>query len=204
MEAKKVIWIMVIAIVAIGAIWIIFGDHPGEEEASIPDSPPVSQDNSYSNIDMGFTAKIPSDYEIDESYIYTNLGPDREIRGVSFKIPESLTVGTNLSRDTHISIERLKDVDCHPRSFLYSEPTNIETVRRGNYTFITGSTSGAGTGNFYEESVYTTRKNDYCYAIRYYMHSTNIGNYEPGTVQVYDRDALLASFDKIVSSFIIN
>ena len=58
---------------------------------------------------------------------------------------------------------------------------------------------GAGAGNLYEEIVYVPNLpgNAGCYGIRYFIHSGNIANYEPGTMAEFDRTTLLAEFDRI-------
>jgi len=33
--------------------------------------------------------------------------------------------------------------------------------------------------------------------VRYFIHSTNIGNYDPGTIKAFDQAALVARFDAI-------
>jgi hypothetical protein len=40
-----------------------------------------------------------------------------------------------------------------------------------------------------------------CTAVRYLVHSTNIGNYEPGAVREFDRPALIDLFDQIRRSY---
>jgi hypothetical protein len=61
--------------------------------------------------------------------------------------------------------------------------------------------AGAGAGNFYEETVYAAEGANYCYGLRLFIHSTNIGNYEPGTVEEFDRGALEDVFALMRESF---
>ncbi len=128
----------------------------------------------------------------------TALGEGKEISGVKFTIPVSITEGTNLSStDTGISIEEISNpAICTPERFM-SDPQNVRQVSENGVDYVVADESGAGAGNFYEERVYAIPGTMPCVAIRYFIHSTNVGNYEPGTVAEFDRAALLKEFDKI-------
>ncbi len=78
-----------------------------------------------------------------------------------------------------------------------------QTGRKGIVWSVTHG-SDAGAGNFYEETIYAVVGTQRCLAIRYFIHSTNIGNYDPGTVRAFDEKALIATFDKIRDSFRIS
>jgi hypothetical protein len=62
--------------------------------------------------------------------------------------------------------------------------------------YSVATSSEAAAGNLYEEMVYALSGISPCTAVRYYIHSSNIGNYATGTIE-FDRAALLAAFDKI-------
>jgi hypothetical protein len=69
-----------------------------------------------------------------------------------------------------------------------------------------GTAIESAAGNTYEELVYVLADSpdpQNCMAVRYFIHTTRIENYEPGTVREYDRAALLRSFDEIRRSLII-
>ncbi|HWP61382.1 MAG TPA: hypothetical protein VN495_02165, partial [Candidatus Paceibacterota bacterium] len=49
----------------------------------------------------------------------------------------------------------------------------------------------------YEEDVYAISGSKPCTAVRYYIHSSDINNYPPGSVTPFDESALLSAFDSI-------
>ena len=65
------------------------------------------------------------------------------------------------------------------------------------------NSSGAGAGNFYESKVYRTIKNTggICIEISETIHTSNIGNYTPGTVTQVKQSDVQATLDPIVQSF---
>ena len=56
--------------------------------------------------------------------------------------------------------------------------------------YSVASLSDAGAGNLYEEKVYALVGTSPCLAVRTFIHSTNIANYDPGTVTAFDEAAL--------------
>ena len=153
---------------------------------------------------MGVSVRYPDGYTVNAKYAYTNLGPNQPaIAGVKFLIPAALYQGTNLSGyNTGVSIEQLpRDTVCSPNDFLSSTSTE-KTVTDHGVTYKMATLSDAGAGNFYTETVYAVQDTSLCTAVRYFIHSTNIGNYTPGAVKEFDKAALLAQFDKIRESVV--
>ncbi len=64
-------------------------------------------------------------------------------------------------------------------------------------SYSLATSSNAGAGNVYDEVVYALPGSKPCTAVRYQIHSTNIGNYPEGTVTEYNQAALLEEFNKI-------
>jgi len=153
----------------------------------------------YSNIDFGFSIKVPPGYIADEAYRYEAFGSGHEIIGVSFTVPEAIVSGTNLSKDSYISVERLRDVVCTPSDFLDGTISG-EKVMLDNNEYDFATSSGVGAGNLYEEGVYMRSVGQYCYGIRLFMHSTNIYNYDPGTVLEFDREMLIRTFQLMATT----
>ncbi len=152
---------------------------------------------AYANSNLGISLAYPKGYAVDEMYSYEGMGPGKAIRGVSFTIPTSYTQGKNLSADTHISIERLPAAaDCAASQFLASS-AGTTIVVENNTRYSIAEVSDAAAGNRYYEKVYALSKNTPCVAVRYFIHSTNIGNYEPGTVSEFDMDMIKKEFDAI-------
>ncbi len=152
----------------------------------------------YSEVTNKFSIQYPPDFSVTNDYTYTLLGPGREIHGVAFTVPPSMTAGTNLSSDTKISVEYLNDATCTAASFLDNGqplPSPTDSV----YSFDVKTTTGAAAGNRYEEIVYALSD---CKAIRYFIHYGVIENYDPGAVREFDRAQLQNIFDSIRKSFI--
>lgn len=153
----------------------------------------------------GFSVRYPAKYSVDSDYHYQALGPGKDIYGVKFTIASSTTTGTNLSSfDTGVSVEMLPNtVACSAELFL-GEGAEVSQVTDNDTEYSVGEFSGAGAGNFYEEKVWALPGTNPCVGVRYFIHSTNIHNYDPGTVAEFDRAALLSQFDAIRRTLTIN
>jgi len=148
---------------------------------------------------VGFSIRYPADYLINTSYKYQDFGLGKDISGVKFTIPASLAAGTNLSNfDTGVSIEIIPAVqDCNAKIFLADNNVNIQNVTDNNVEYSFASRNGAAAGNFYEEEIWAIPGTNPCIAVRYFIHSGNIGNYPAGTVLEFDRTNLINQFEKI-------
>jgi hypothetical protein len=71
------------------------------------------------------------------------------------------------------------------------------------YTFTRSEFSDAGAGNFYELIAYRTAWENTCYEVIFLIHSTNIGNYTPGTVVEFDHAALLDKLETVLNTFMV-
>jgi hypothetical protein len=184
----------IIALVAVVVIIIAFATGYLHMPTSTGDN--LSQ--AYSNSAMKFSLRLPSGYTADESYKYTELGPDEEITGVRFTIPNTVATGTNLSSDSYISVEQIPDLpSCIAGPFLW-KGQKIELSPSDDVTqFLVASSTGAAAGNRYENAVYAIQDSNPCIAVRYYLHYSAIENYPTGAVREYDRQMLLATFDAI-------
>lgn len=153
-----------------------------------------------------FTLRYPTGYTVDDSYHYDLLGPDTHIAGVKFTIPDSLATGTNLSKDSYISVEHINDAqNCAANDFVFlPKDTKPQVVEGDEFTYSIASTTDAGAGNRYEEHAYALVGTNPCLAIRYFIHYTAIENYDPGTVTEFNKSALLMEFDKIRMSLTLD
>ena len=195
---KKIITIIVVLVALFGAVWYI---KPFLTKSSDTASSQISG-TPYSSDTFGFKVTVPYGFTVDESYLNQDLGPGREIPGVAFKIPEQFSTGTNLATDSHVAVEELSDVACEPSDFLSTDSSGVPvTVGSAQFTYATSSDAGAG--NRYDESVYITQKGNKCYAVRYFIHYGNIQNYDPGTVMEFDRESLLKTFEAFPSTLVI-
>lgn len=159
--------------------------------------------NIYSDPARGFTIYYPKDYSFVANYKYELLGPGDEIRGVSFTIPESYTVGTNLSSDTRLSIETMPLLSACSASPFLSSPGHLEMISEDGVEYSYADSMGAAAGNLYEEKIYAVPGSSPCTALRYMIHSSNIHNYDPGSVEEFDKKKLLDEFDAIRKTLFI-
>jgi membrane-bound inhibitor of C-type lysozyme len=159
---------------------------------------------AFASSEYGFSLRYPPGYTVDGGYVYQGLGPGHDITGVSFTIPASMTTGTNLSTDTRLSVETLPDASaCTADLFLPAGASTPTSLTENGTEYSVASLQDAGAGNLYEEKVYALVGTSPCLAVRYFIHSTNIANYDPGTVTAFDEAALTAEFDAIRKTLII-
>ena len=172
----------------------------GEPASSAPPastSPPATMAGWVRYSETGFSIAAPSGFTPDAAHDYTALGPGKDIKGFALTIPASLAKGTNLGADSYIAVETLPGTSpCTAAPFLDS-PVAAPPVTTNGITYSVATGSDAGAGNFYDETVYAVQGSSPCLAVRYYIHSLNIGNFTPGTVKAFDRTALVAQFDAI-------
>jgi hypothetical protein len=155
---------------------------------------------TYASQELGYSISYPPDWRFAPNYIYAGFGPDHEIHGVAFQIPQSLTKGTNLSPNlTSLSMESVPGNTCKAARFI-PNPSDRKTIREGGQTWSTATASEGAAGNYYETMVFALPGRSPCLAVRYSIHSTNIGNYDPDTVRSFDRAGLIKMFGAIRST----
>jgi len=209
LEWNKVTWYSKLLAVILFVLTFYIGFNLGKETAEInsniitePKSTNQNLSQTYSNSAKGFSIRYPSDFTVDDTYKYQELGPGKDIPGVKFTIPLSMKTGTNLGSDSYVSVEEiLKTQTCTASLFLDQGKTHALTD--GNVTYSVASSTGAGAGNRYEETVYATPITDGCLAIRYFIHYSVLENYPLGTVKQFNKQALLNQFGAIRHSLII-
>jgi membrane-bound inhibitor of C-type lysozyme len=149
----------------------------------------------YVNETMGFLLRYPKDFSVDTNYQYQALGPGKEIRGIKFTISPAIATGTNLSSDSYISIEETQQSnECSAERFL-DQGVMPRTIDENATTYSTASSTGAGAGNRYAETIYALPGSNPCIAIRYFIHYGVMGNYPDGAVKEFDQQALTGIFD---------
>ena len=152
---------------------------------------------TYSNSDTGISVRYPDDFSVDAEYVYDGLGKEKRISGVSFTIPKEKISGTNLSSDTTVSVEVIPNTPaCSARMFI-RDSRNVKPLLDGDTGYSFGTMKDHRVGNIYEEQVYALVGSSPCIAVRYFIHSTNIGNYPSGTVTEFNRKDLLLVFDTV-------
>lgn len=162
-----------------------------------PPAPGAPGWQTYKDQRLGYSISYPASWKPDTNYIYAGFGPDHEIHGVAFQIPQTLTKGTNLSANlTSLSVEGLPGNHCRAARFI-PNPSYQKMVQDGGRSWSTAKSSEGAAGNFYDTVVFALPESSPCLAVRYSIHSTNISNYDPGSVQPFDRVGLLKTFATI-------
>ena len=166
----------------------------------VPPKAQTDQDVTQVYSNNTFSIRTPSGYATDESYVYQALGPGKDIKGVKFTIPATLAEGTNLNRDSYLSVEQVPGADyCAADLFLDLPGRGMATDGKQ----LVASSTGAAAGNRYEEVVYALPDTKPCVAVRYFIHYGVIENYPEGSVRAFDRAALLQQFDAIRSTLLL-
>lgn len=163
-----------------------------------PPAPPPPRLQRYTG--AGFFIDTPLGWAVKTDYDYEDVAPGKEIHGVSFTIPAQVAAGTNLAPDSYIAVETLPGLrTCAAAPFL-SDPDALPPVTEDGFVFSVAKASQGAAGNVYEETVFAAAGTRPCIAVRYFIHSLNIGNFDPGAVKPFDRAALVAQFDSIRKS----
>ena len=144
---KKIILLIVIILVIVLAYWL-YQNSPVNTVVvnQATTTTQTSQSNLYTSARQGFSITLPklatsstdtTGYVVNETYSYDALGPGKEIAGTSFKIPSNMTVGTNLSTDTYISVEHMPQAtSCTPLAFLGQSSNAPKTLKEGSVTYL--------------------------------------------------------------------
>lgn len=158
---------------------------------------PGALPQAYASSSRGFSVRYPADYTAHDLYTDRARGQDSTIFGVQFTIPDALATGTNLATDSYVSVEQQPDATtCTATVFLSAQAsTTILTENGTTYSFA--SSTGAAAGNRYEEYVYALPGTTPCTAMRYHIHYGVFENYPSGSIQPFDRQSLLATFDSV-------
>ena len=177
-----------------GGLGILAGDII--REAAEQEIPQVIL-STYASTTLGFSIQYPSGYTLNDSYAYQGF-PKKPIQGTKFLVPSAMTTGTNLSSDSGISVETLpRAKNCTGDIFLPANVKATRTTENGVEYSVATSSEGAA-GNFYEEAVYALTASSPCIAVRYFLHSTNIGTYGTSTsVREFNHSLLMQDFDAI-------
>ncbi|MES2203453.1 MAG: hypothetical protein V4474_03980 [Patescibacteria group bacterium] len=201
---KWIVGVIVVIIIAVGALWFIrptFITHLfGGTSTPPPDqtqNDPLAGWGSYASSTMGISMRYAPGYTPNESYANTTVNPKKPIAGVQFVVPTSVATGTNLSSDTYMSVEQLPRANACTGDIFVSASVSAHEVTDGGIIYSVATTSDAAAGNRYEETIYAIKDSKPCTAVRYFVHYGAFDNYPAGTVQEFNRDALLAQFDQM-------
>jgi hypothetical protein len=202
---KWIVGVIVVIIIAVGAVWFIrpaliqnifgFGPAPAQEEQTQTD--PLAGWGTYASTTMGVLLRYAPGYTVNDSYSNTSVNPKKPIAGVSFIVPVATATGTNLGSDTYIAVEQLPRANACTGDIFVADNVTAHEVADNGLVYSVATTTGAGAGNRYEETVYAIKDSKPCTAVRYYVHYSVFENYPAGTVRQFDQAALVAQFDQI-------
>jgi hypothetical protein len=80
-----------------------------------------------------------------------------------------------------------------------SDFSNTTTINGIKFYWTNGT--GAGAGNLYDSKIYRTYNKNTCLEISETVHTSNLGNYTPGTVQEVNKDPIWQKLDGILQTF---
>jgi membrane-bound inhibitor of C-type lysozyme len=158
----------------------------------------------YENGTEGFSLRFPAGYTSDATYHYQEMGPGKDIGGVKFTIDSAIAKGTNLGSDSYVSVEEIPQAtDCAATMFL-DQGVKAANIHEDGTDYSVASSTGAGAGNRYEETVYAVSDTNPCIAVRYFIHYGVLDNYPQGAVAAFNENALLSQFDAVRRTLVVN
>lgn len=172
--------------------------------------PTVKLQSVFADLEGSFSIRLPSilssttlGYAIDETFTRIR-NPNQTISGVIFTIPVAMATGTNLSKDSYISVEQIKNSTRCSGDLFLSGAQSTSSVTDSGVAYSLATSSEAGAGNLYEEVVYAVVGTNPCVAVHYFLHYTSIENYPTGRVTEFNKKAILNTFDQIRRTLVIN
>ena len=157
----------------------------------------------YSSAGNGFTIKYPENFQVitdnkkANAMNYLPLISKSTVVTISRNI--STAKKTNLS-GAAVTVGILKKF--RPAS-INDEIEKTDDIKINDVTFSGGKGSDAGAGNYAYYETYSAYINKKWYIVSFYISSTNIHNYDPGTVHEFDRDSIMQELKSIMGTFSI-
>ncbi len=156
---------------------------------------------TYRNTVYGFAFNYPEGSDVRNEYFEGYL-PSTQTGAVGIFIPKSLAHGTNLGEaGVFVGVSPSREALQKCGGATNAGETARGTIMINGEIFNAFDASDAGAGNFYESKIYRTVHSGSCYEIVELLHTTNIGNYDPGTVQVFDKAKFSGYLDLMAKSF---
>ncbi len=187
---------------------------PATTEAPTTSQSPTTTAGTPTSIAPEMIAGVPSVlYEDDLLSLYrpdtsaiTNGGfeqflPLTQSPQVAIVLPEELFDGTNLiEAGVYMGVKAVADLPG-----FWEDPYGPLEEAAGNtdfagLTWTTFTASEGAAGNTYDQRIYRTVSGDRCFEVVEFLHSGQIGAYEPGTVEEFDRAKFEGYLEAIVRS----
>lgn len=154
---------------------------------------------TYDNPDYGFSITYPETAKASQVEFRGYL-PLTQTSLASFVLPGSMSKGTNLGEaGVYVGATSTPSIvaSCVEPDVTQGESVGMETTIAGK-EFRVFVSNDAGAGNFYERTSYRTLYKGFCLEFVTLLHSGNIGNYPPDTVQQFDKPYFQGILDSIV------
>jgi hypothetical protein len=207
---KWLLWIIVIVIIVAGGWYLLSGANPGSGQAPATTATtttsdeiiPGVQNETYTNQHLSFSIEYPATANTTTDFSEGYL-PLTQTPVIAIELPQSMFAGTNLSEaGVYIGATTTPSVmtACTEAS-QQAEETATTSLTIGGQTFFAFTSTGVGAGNIYQEKTFRTFQNGSCFEIVELLHSGNIGNYTPGTVQQFDEAEFSGILDSIVQTY---
>lgn len=169
----------------------------------IPNQP--SAWKTYTNDQYGIQISYPptstlktADINIGASWINSALAEiDLNIKQPKTNLSQALVLVSATSSPSALAF-------CDKRLQSDIQQPLAETITINGVQFKWGEFTDAAAGNLYTSRLYRTVKNRVCYEINLLVHSTNVGNYEPGTITEFDPKPVNASLQAILNTVKFN
>lgn len=209
---KALLWVIVVLVIAIAGFLVYESQDsnavtPPTQTATstvqtmptiIPGTPSVQ----YQDPHYGFTIYYPSTATLEtagfDGYLLTTKTPV-----IGFVLDPSMFQGTNLvEAGVYVGATTSPAVvaQCTARSSAI-ETMASSTVSLGGTPFAVFTSTGAGAGNTYQETIYRSNVNGTCYEIAEMLHAGNIANYPKNSVTAYDQAEYQGILDAMAKSF---
>lgn len=178
---------------------ILLGNSCNKQTYPPPVTNPPVEDQTYKNQTYGFEFKYPKNF----SFVTASYA-DLQDKIVQIQTDRNEYPKTNFG-DAAFSVsasyaKSLKDCLALPQ--IESVNDFFATTTINGKTFYFATSTGAGAGNFYESRSYRSLVGGYtCIELKNTIHTTNIGNYDPGTVSEVNKEPIWKSLESITNSF---
>ena len=157
----------------------------------------------YASSKYGFSMRYPKGFTVNDAYVY-QANPELLIKGVKFQIPAALAEGTNLSKDSYMSVERQFTKGECTASIFFDGAHPAQTITANGMTYSVVEVEDAAAGNRYAEAVYAFPGTNPCVAVRFFIHYGVFENYPAGSIKEYDNAALVTLFERMRNTVVIN
>jgi hypothetical protein len=162
-------------------------------------TPPPTPQSTYSNSQYNFSFSYPNSF-VQVTATYGNLSNQiiqAQLGRTDYPKTNFGDADFNVSQEAAANLAACLKFQ-YPAAPTPATPPQKE-INGTNYYLLKGDDAGAG--NFYNSTIYRTFINGNCFELNQTIHTSDIGNYTPGTVTQVDTVPIQAMLDGILNSF---